>query len=80
MATKKMTNAAASRKRKALKKKGKSGIVIKPQNRGKFTAWAKARGMTVSQAIAAVRKNPNKYSPAVRKMANFAANARKFKH
>lgn len=80
MATeKKMTNAQASRKRKALKKKGKSGIVIKPQNKGKFTAWAKAHGMTVSQAIAAVKKNPNKYSAAVRKMANFAANARKWK-
>lgn len=78
MAVKKMSDKAATAKRKRLKKKGKSGIVIKPQNKGKFTAWAKARGITVSQAIAAVRKNPKKYSASVRRMANFARSARKW--
>ena len=34
-----MTNKQARAKRKRLKKQGKSGIVIKPQNKGKFTRW-----------------------------------------
>ena len=59
--------------------KKKKPIRIKPENRGKFTRWARARGMSVSQATAAVKRNPGKYSPAVRKMANFASNARKWK-
>ena len=74
-----MTNKQASSKRKSQKRKGKSGIVIKPQNRGKFTRWAKARGMSVSQAASAVRKNPKKYSGNVRKMASFARSAKKWK-
>lgn len=79
MAVKRMTNAQARAKRKRLKKQGKSGIVIKPQNKGKFTRWASARGMSVSQAISRVRANPKKYSASVRKMANFAASARKWR-
>lgn len=79
MAVKKMSNKAAAAKRKRLKKQGKSGIVIKTQNRGKLTRWAKARGWTVSQAIARVNAAPGKFSPAVRKMVNFAKNARKWK-
>lgn len=59
--------------------KKKSKIRIKPKNRGKFTRWAKSRGMSVSQATAAVKRNPGKFSPGVRKMANFASNARKWK-
>jgi hypothetical protein len=59
--------------------KKKKPIQIKPANRGKFTEWAKRHGMTVSQATAAIKRNPGKYSPAVRKMANFASNARKWK-
>lgn len=59
--------------------KKKKPIKIKPKNKGKFTRWAKSRGMSVSQATAAVKKNPGKFSPAVRKMATFAANARQWK-
>ena len=44
MATKPMSDKAARAKRKREKAKGKSGIVIKPQNEGKFTAWCKAHG------------------------------------
>jgi len=57
----------------------KSGIEIKKKNRGKFTRWAKARGMGVQEAAKKVMANKEKYSPAVVKMANFAKNAAKFK-
>ena len=53
----------------------KSGIEIKPENRGKFTAWAKKRGMTVSEAANKVMSNKDRYTPDVVKMANFARNA-----
>lgn len=53
----------------------KSGIEIKPENRGKFTKWAKARGMTVKEAYAKVLKNKDRYPASVVKMANFARNA-----
>ncbi len=52
----------------------KSGIEIKPENRGKFTAWAKKRGMTVSEAANKVMSNKDRYTPDVVKMANFAKN------
>jgi hypothetical protein len=54
---------------------GKSGIEIKPENKGKFTEWAKSRGMTVPGAYNKVMDNTNGYSPSVVKMANFAKNA-----
>lgn len=57
----------------------KSGIEIKPENEGKFTAWAKERGMSVAEAANKVMANTDEYSPGVVKMANFAKNARKFK-
>lgn len=66
-------------KRRTTTRKRKSGIKIKPQNRGKFTAWAKARGMSVAAAAAMVKRNPGRYSAAVRRMANFASNSRKWK-
>ena len=53
----------------------KSGIEIKPENRGKFTKWAKARGMTVKQAYTKVLKNKDRYPASIVKMANFARNA-----
>ena len=53
----------------------KSGIEIKPENKGKFTRWAKARGMTVAEAARKVMSNPDAYSTSVVKMANFAKNA-----
>tara|TARA_R110001592_G_scaffold148476_4_gene373524 strand:+ start:3590 stop:6826 length:3237 start_codon:yes stop_codon:yes gene_type:complete len=58
---------------------GKSGIEIKKANRGKFTAWAKARGMGVQEAAIKVMANKDQYPPSVVKMANFAKNAAKFK-
>jgi len=47
---------------------------IKDSNKGKFTAWAKKRGMSACSASSMVMKNKNKYSPAVVKMANYAKN------
>lgn len=75
---KSLTDKQARAKRKRLKKKGKSGIVIKPQNKGKFTRWCKANGFPGpnSRCIAKARKSSN---ASVRKMANFAASAKKFK-
>ena len=57
----------------------KSGIEIKPENRGKFTRWAKKRGMSVQEAAKMVMANKDAYPPSVVKMANFAKNAAKFK-
>lgn len=49
-------------------------IDIKPSHAGKFTKWAKSKGMTVSEATSKVLANPDKYSDEVKKMANFARN------
>lgn len=62
--------------------KTKSKINIKKENRGKFTAWAKKKklvkksGKISNKAISAGLKSKD---PAVRKRANFAKNARKWK-
>ena len=53
----------------------KSGIEIKPENEGKFTAWAKARGMGVQEAAKKVMANKDRYPTRIVKMANFAKNA-----
>ena len=53
----------------------KSGIEIDPKNKGKFTRWAKARGMSVKEAYNKVMGNTDAYPPSVVKMANFAKNA-----
>ena len=53
----------------------KSGIEIKPENKGKFTSWAEARGMSVQAAANKVMSNTDEYPPSVVKMANFAKNA-----
>lgn len=50
------------------------GIMIKPENRGKFTEWAKLHGMSVEEATSKVLKNKEEYSPGVIKMANFSRN------
>jgi len=47
---------------------------IKDKNKGKFTAWAKKRGMSACSAASMVMKSKNKYSSAVVKMANYAKN------
>ncbi len=51
----------------------KSGIHIKPENKGKFTAYKKRTGKTTSEAL-------HSKDPHVRQMANFARNAKKWKH
>ena len=55
-------------------------IHIKPSKRGTFTAAAKKHNMGVQEFASRVLANPDNYSPAMRKKANFARNARKFKH
>jgi len=53
-------------------------INIKEKNKGKFSAWAKAHGMSVQQAARHVLANRKKYSPTLIKRANFARNAAKW--
>jgi len=53
--------------------KSKSGIHIKESHKGRFTAIKKKTGKTTEQL-------KHSKSPAVRKMATFAANAAKWKH
>lgn len=58
-----------------------SGIHIKKANRGKFTAAAKRAGMGVQAYARKILSAPKgKYSPQLRRRANFARNASKFKH
>lgn len=72
-----MASKARTRKRRT-----PSGIYIKPKNRGKFTRWVKRNmpGRSVQEAARIIMNAPEgKYSAAVRKMANFARNASKFR-
>lgn len=57
----------------------RSPIHIKPQNKGKFTAYANSKGESVQQAATSVLNNPNA-SGTLKKRANFARNASHFKH
>lgn len=54
-------------------------IHIKKKNRGKFTASAKAHGMGVQEYANKVLNDPNA-TPLQKKRANFARNAKRFKH
>jgi hypothetical protein len=56
-----------------------SGIHIKPENRGKFTASSKRSGQSVQQHAKSVLSNPNA-SAKEKKRANFARNAAKWNH
>lgn len=58
----------------------KRSIHIKDSKKGTFTKAAKSRGKTVSQFEKQVLNNPNNYSEAMRKKAQFSANAKKWKH
>ena len=60
--------------------KNGSGIHIKEKNRGKFTKSAKEHGMGVQEFANHVLNNKDKYSSTLIKRANFAKNAKKFKH
>lgn len=55
-------------------------INIKPSKRGTFTAAASKHNMGVQEFASKVLANPEDYSPAMRKKANFARNASKWKH
>lgn len=57
-----------------------SGIHIKKSKEGTFTAAAKRHDMSVQAFAARVLAHPENYSPAMRKKANFARNARKWSH
>lgn len=59
--------------------KNGSGIHIKKENRGKFTASAKKAGQSVQEHARSVLNNPNA-TPLQKKRANFARNAAKWKH
>lgn len=56
------------------------GIHIAPSKRGTFTAAASKHNMGVQEFASKVLANPEDYSPAMRKKANFARNASKWKH
>jgi len=54
-------------------REAKSGIHIKPENKGKFTAYKKRTGKTTEEAL-------HSKDPHVRQMANFAKNAKHWNH
>ena len=56
------------------------GINIKPENKGKFTEWAKSKGMGVQEAASKVMSNKEDYSSTIVKRANFAKNAASWGH
>lgn len=56
------------------------GIHIAPSKKGTFTAAAKKHGKSVQAFASQVLANPENYSPAMRKKANFARNAAKWHH
>ena len=60
------------------KRHGGHVIEIKKENEGKFTSYAKNKGMGVQEAAHWVLQHSN--NPTLRKRANFAINATKFKH
>lgn len=53
-------------------------IHIDPSKKGTFTAAATKHGMSVQEFASRVLSNPDSYSPAMRKKANFAKNASKW--
>ena len=65
---------------RALAQKAAARIFISPSKRGTFTAAAKSAGMSVQAFASHVLANPDRYSEAMRKKAQFAKNAKKFNH
>lgn len=65
---------------RALARKAAQRIIIDPSKRGTFTRAAKAAGMSVQAFASHVLANPDRYSEAMRKKAQFAKNATKFNH
>jgi len=64
------------------KPKGKSGIHIAKSKEGSFTAWCKANGFNVKNGVpaACISAGKKAKSAAIRKKANFASSAKKWKH
>lgn len=58
----------------------KKPIAIKKSKRGTFTKAAKKSGQSVQAKAASVLAPGSKASPAMKKKANFARNAAKWKH
>ena len=56
-----------------------NGIHIKKENKGKFTASAKAAGQSVQEHATSVLNNPNA-TPLQKQRANFVRNVAKWKH
>lgn len=76
-----MTEQEAVRESRQQRKYSKGGrIHIAPSKKGTFTAAASKHGMGVQEFASKVLANPEDYSPAMRKKANFAKNASKWKH
>ena len=76
-----MTEQEAVRESRQQRKYSEGGrIHIAPSKRGTFTAAASKHGMGVQEFASKVLANPEDYSPAMRKKANFARNASKWKH
>ena len=57
---------------------GESGIHIRPENRGKFTASAKRAGKGVQEYARHILANKEDYSTTQIRRANFARNAAKW--
>lgn len=76
-----MTEQEAIRESRQQRKYSEGGrIHIAPSKKGTFTAAASKHGMGVQEFASKVLANPEDYSPAMRKKANFARNASKWKH
>lgn len=58
----------------------KSGIHINPKNRGKFTAKADAAGENVQEYASHVLADKGRYDKETVEQANFARNAKDWKH
>ena len=62
-----------------MKKKDKPTIYIKPANKGKFTQWAKEHGHK-GVTDAAIQEGLASKSAVTRKRAQFALNAKEWRH
>lgn len=62
-----------------MKKKDKPTIYIKPENKGKFTEWAKEHGHK-GVTDAAIQEGLASKSAVTRKRAQFALNSKSWKH
>ena len=63
-----------------IEKLANGGIFIKPSRRGLFTKKAKAAGMSVQEFANHVLSNKEDYNKSTEKQAQFAKNAKSFKH